>query len=149
MDKAPVEAGKAVLGANDKMINALVPEALETGEGAPVETEKEAPVAVDENQTERCTESEDAARDQKIYHDFEPFQNWVPDEVDDEYLNKVAELEEYSRGLWDDMVKETGGFSGFKFADPNDPRCAGFYEWYNPDEVRTCSAKITAEQDIL
>jgi hypothetical protein len=146
MDKAPVEAGKAV-GANDKMIDALVPEALETGEGDTVETEKEVPV--DENQTERCTDSEDAARDQKIYDDFEQFPNWVPDEVDEEYLNKVAELEEYSRGLWDDMVKETGGFSGFKFADPNDPRCAGFYEWYNPDEVRTCSAKLTAQEDIL
>lgn len=72
----------------------------------------------------RCFE-EDADCDQRIYDDFEPFQNWTIEdffengwvEVDEEYLKQVAELEEYGRGLWDDLVKKHGGFAGFKFAE--------------------------------
>jgi hypothetical protein len=78
---------------------------------------------------------EDAARDQKIYDDFVPFQNWVHHEfsengyveVDEESLNQVAELEQYSRELWDDWVNNRGGLAGLKFADPSDPRCAVAY----------------------
>jgi hypothetical protein len=61
-----------------------------------------------------------------------PLLNWVPgevfdniflevDEEDEEILNRIAEAEEFSRGLWDDWVKKRP--ADMQFADPSDPDC--------------------------
>jgi hypothetical protein len=64
--------------------------------------------------------------------EFVPLLNWVPgevfdniflevDEEDEEILNRIAEAEEFSRGLWDDWVKNRP--ADMQFADPSDPDC--------------------------
>jgi hypothetical protein len=87
---------------------------LETREEL-VETRKEA---------ERCAESDVPAG---VDGEFVPLLNWVPgevfdniflevDEEDEEILNRIAEAEEFSRGLWDDWVKNRP--ADMQFADP-------------------------------
>ncbi|XP_044354396.1 uncharacterized protein [Triticum aestivum] len=82
-----------------------------------------------------CSVDEVAARHKRIDDGFERFKTQVRDqwfangyvEVDYDYVGHITAAEEEDRALWQELRRKRG-MTNLKYADPNDPVYADFYD---------------------